>query len=231
MIHDRRDGCRIYRPLCLEGFDVLEWRGVKQLCIETMYKGQSKAWFTISQDIIHLNTNLSSTVFGGCDERCEIHRCLDVIDLLGVFLCILQNLPWLNHTRIFRQLISSCITTCKGVRHKPWRWTGWFLHFRGRRSQTLPVDPTPHSWSWTRYRVRTDTGCCPLQEKIIRNHNHMKIILCYKIVKPTDLLGVSQVKVVEIALVTHLFVCGKHDDVSTEVKAACSHRWAGLQQS
>lgn len=32
-------------------------------------------------------------------------------------------------------------------------------------------------------------------------------------------------------LVTHLLVCGVHDDVSTEVEATGPHRGAGLQQS
>ncbi len=47
----------------------------------------------------------------------------------------------------------------------------------------------------------------------------------------TDLLGVSQVEIVEKALVAHLLVCGKHYDVPTEVKAARPHRRARLQQS
>ncbi len=45
------------------------------------------------------NTNLGSTVFGGTDDHRKIHRRLDVIDLFGVFLRHLQNLPRLkNHT-------------------------------------------------------------------------------------------------------------------------------------
>ena len=48
---------------------------------------------------------------------------------------------------------------------------------------------------------------------------------------PTYLLGVSQVKVVEKALVAHLLVCGEHDDVAAEVEATCPDSRAGLQQS
>lgn len=38
----------------------------------------------------------------------------------------------------------------------------------------------------------------------------------------TNLLWIPQVKEVQVALVTHLLVCGEHDDVAAEIKAARS---------
>lgn len=46
----------------------------------------------------------------------------------------------------------------------------------------------------------------------------------------TDLLWVPQVKVVEEALVTHLLVCGEHDDVAAEVEAARPDGRVGVEQ-
>lgn len=46
----------------------------------------------------------------------------------------------------------------------------------------------------------------------------------------TNLLLISQVKEVQVALVTHLLVCGEHDDVATEIKAARSDSRVGVEQ-
>lgn len=46
----------------------------------------------------------------------------------------------------------------------------------------------------------------------------------------TNLLWVPQVKEVQEALVTHLFVCGEHDDVAAEVEAARSDSRIGVEQ-
>lgn len=46
----------------------------------------------------------------------------------------------------------------------------------------------------------------------------------------TNLLWVPQVKEVQVALVAHLFVCGEHDDVATEVEAARSDSRVGVEQ-
>lgn len=45
----------------------------------------------------------------------------------------------------------------------------------------------------------------------------------------TDLLGVSQIEVVQEALVAHLFVGGEHDDVPAEVEAARPHCRVGIE--
>lgn len=45
----------------------------------------------------------------------------------------------------------------------------------------------------------------------------------------TYLLRVPQVKEVQVALVTHLLVCGEHDDVAAEVEAARSDRRVGVE--
>lgn len=47
----------------------------------------------------------------------------------------------------------------------------------------------------------------------------------------TDLLWIPQVKEVQEALVTHLLVCGEHDDVAAEVEAARSDSRVGVEQS
>lgn len=47
----------------------------------------------------------------------------------------------------------------------------------------------------------------------------------------TYLLWVPQVKKVQVALVTHLLVCGEHDDVSAEVKSTRPDGRAGVEQS
>lgn len=49
---------------------------------------------------------------------------------------------------------------------------------------------------------------------IIFRHLHAEIC--------TDLLWIPQVKEVQVALVTHLLVCGEHDDVAAEIEAARS---------
>lgn len=46
----------------------------------------------------------------------------------------------------------------------------------------------------------------------------------------TDLLWIPQVKEVEVALVTHLLVCGEHDDVAAEIKATRSDSRVGFEQ-
>lgn len=46
----------------------------------------------------------------------------------------------------------------------------------------------------------------------------------------TNLLWISQVKEVQIALVTHLLVCGEHDDVAAEIEAARSDSRVGVEQ-
>lgn len=45
----------------------------------------------------------------------------------------------------------------------------------------------------------------------------------------TYLLWIPQIKEVQVALVTHLLVCGEHDDVAAEVKATCSDSRVGVQ--
>lgn len=52
----------------------------------------------------------------------------------------------------------------------------------------------------------------------------------YSYVICTNLLWISQVKEVQVALVTHLLVRGEHDDVATEIKAARSDSWVGFEQ-
>lgn len=46
----------------------------------------------------------------------------------------------------------------------------------------------------------------------------------------TDLLWIPQVKEVQEALVTHLLVCGEHDDVAAEVETARSDSRVGVEQ-
>lgn len=46
----------------------------------------------------------------------------------------------------------------------------------------------------------------------------------------TNLLWIPQVKEVQEALVTHLLVCGEHDDVAAEVEAARSDGRVGVEQ-
>lgn len=46
----------------------------------------------------------------------------------------------------------------------------------------------------------------------------------------TNLLWIPQVKEVQVALVTHLLVCGEHDDVAAEIKAARSDGRVGFEQ-
>lgn len=46
----------------------------------------------------------------------------------------------------------------------------------------------------------------------------------------TNLLWIPQVKEVQVALVTHLLVCGEHDDVAAIVEAARSDSGVGLEQ-
>lgn len=46
----------------------------------------------------------------------------------------------------------------------------------------------------------------------------------------TYLLWIPQVKEVQEALVTHLLVCGEHDDVAAEIEATCSDSRVGLEQ-
>lgn len=45
----------------------------------------------------------------------------------------------------------------------------------------------------------------------------------------TNLLWIPQVKEVQEALVTHLLVCGEHDDVAAEIKAARSDSGVGVE--
>lgn len=47
----------------------------------------------------------------------------------------------------------------------------------------------------------------------------------------TYLLWIPQVKEVQETLVTHLLVCGEHDDVAAEVEAARSDSRVGVEQS
>lgn len=47
----------------------------------------------------------------------------------------------------------------------------------------------------------------------------------------TDLLGDSQVKEVQVALVAHLLVCGEHDDVPAEVEATRPDGGVGIEHS
>lgn len=49
--------------------------------------------------------------------------------------------------------------------------------------------------------------------------------------EPTNLLRVPQVKEVQIALVTHLFIGGEHYYVAAEVKATGPYSRTRLQQS
>lgn len=46
----------------------------------------------------------------------------------------------------------------------------------------------------------------------------------------TNLLWIPQVKEVQVALVTHLLVCGEHDDVAAEIEAARPDSRVGLEQ-
>ncbi len=54
--------------------------------------------------------------------------------------------------------------------------------------------------------------------------------MCAHCVVCTNLLRIPQVKEVQEALVTHLLVCGEHDDVAAEVEAARSDRGVGVEQ-
>lgn len=45
----------------------------------------------------------------------------------------------------------------------------------------------------------------------------------------TNLLWVPQVEEVQVALVTHLLVCGEHDDVAAEVEATRSDSRVGVE--
>lgn len=46
----------------------------------------------------------------------------------------------------------------------------------------------------------------------------------------TNLLWISQVEEVQVALVSHLLVCGEHDDVAAEIKATRSDSRVGVEQ-
>lgn len=46
----------------------------------------------------------------------------------------------------------------------------------------------------------------------------------------TNLLWIPQVKEVQVALVTHLLVCGEHDDVAAEVETARPDSGVGVEQ-
>lgn len=46
----------------------------------------------------------------------------------------------------------------------------------------------------------------------------------------TNLLWISQIKEVQVALVSHLLVCGEHDDVAAEIKATRSDSRVGVEQ-
>lgn len=46
----------------------------------------------------------------------------------------------------------------------------------------------------------------------------------------TNLLWIPQVEEVQVALVTHLLVCGEHDDVAAEVEAASPNSRVGVEQ-
>lgn len=46
----------------------------------------------------------------------------------------------------------------------------------------------------------------------------------------TNLLWIPQVEEVQEALVTHLLICGEHDDVAAEIKAAGPDSRVGFEQ-
>lgn len=54
---------------------------------------------------------------------------------------------------------------------------------------------------------------------------------CVQCVVRTNLLRIPQVKEVQVALVTHLLVCGEHDDVAAEVEPARSDSRVGVEQN
>lgn len=108
MIHDWRNGGRVDGSLCLEGLDVIEGRWVKQLVgngetsdwtidsgvVERRSQMSAATGFSVGNDSgVRVGPHLCGVVLGGADEHGQVHWGLDVVDVPGVLLGFLQDLP------------------------------------------------------------------------------------------------------------------------------------------
>lgn len=214
-------------------------------CRRMKQRNERGDWFLCEQQLWLVGSHLCSVVLGGADEHSQVHWGLDVVDVPGVLLGFLQDLPRLPISETYTHHVTYSRKPFQPLRLQrgvsPWRWSGWSLRSRVRRSQTPPEGPTRHWWSCDRWRVTSGRVGCPLPDskgkiKLVSinfwrvNGEKIFCLFLINIEERTDLLRVSQVKEVKEALVAHLLVCGEHDDVAAEVEAARSDSGVGVEQ-
>lgn len=73
VIHNRRDGSRIDRSLCLKRLDVVERIGIKQLRKNKRPVKKTRLNSVRQGQRLIQESNLGSVVLGGGDEHGEVH--------------------------------------------------------------------------------------------------------------------------------------------------------------